>query len=352
MNRRDISSGMNAAIGRRFISITLCAIAAAVALVCLNILHARACFQGPARYRDRGARDVESVSISNTDSTCFEHAICGEGTRKEWMVGARPGSRNDIERRQMGVTQEYRDQNGVAKNEIVSPRVDGVAGYLVSNSTCPVSNSYAYTMYLPLATNRYTHPLLNGDFETVVDDFALHWEREGDLSVSITTTLSNGDSCYSGMRCALLGSPDYPCNHIPLGYGRICQTFGVPRNGVPKLSFYYRIFSYDEYGQARYDSLNVTIEDMFGEALPILILRDGSKDGKYGCEDDKLDITDWKGSSEFDLSMIPDGNGGIVDYRGKTVQLCFYNYSRELPGYTVAWYNTWVYLDNVEVRLD
>jgi hypothetical protein len=58
----------------------------------------------------------------------------------------------------------------------------------------------------------------------------------------------------------------------------------------------------------------------------------------------------WKESPEFDLGATPDGSGGTVDYRGKTVQLSFYLYSRELPGYTVAWYNTWVYLDEVQIR--
>jgi len=73
-------------------------------------------------------------------------------------------------------------------------------------------------------------------------------------------------------------------------------------------------------------------------------------DGRYGCEEDDLDVTGWIKSPEFDLSAILDGNGGTVDFRGKTVRLCFYNYSRELPGYTIAWYNTWVYLDDIEVR--
>ena len=232
--------------------------------------------------------------------------------------------------------------------------IQGLARQLVPISAHSISDSDSYTMYLPLVVS-YTHPFSNGDFEIIADDFAACWEREGDLSVSIVTTLSNGESCYSGTHCALLGSPNYPCNRIPLGYGQTYQTFGVPLTGTLNLSFRYRIFSYDELGEDRYDSFEVYIDDVLDEAPPILILIDGSEDGKYGCEGDKLDITDWKefpkkGSPEFDLSAIPDGDG-TVDYRGKTVRLSFYVHSREFdPERTWGWYNTWVYLDDVQTR--
>ena len=71
-----------------------------------------------------------------------------------------------------------------------------------------------------------------------------------------------------------------------------------------------------------------------------------------------MDVTDWKEfpeeeAPEFYLSAVPDGDGGEVDYRGKVVQLCFYVYSREDdPRRTVGWYNTWVYLDDVQIGQD
>jgi hypothetical protein len=232
-----------------------------------------------------------------------------------------------------------------------------MAGNLTTSVMHSVSISVPYTMYLPLVAKNYTHPLLNGDFEIVDGGFARYWEGEGDLSVSITTTLDNGESCYSGAYCALLGNPDYPCERVPLGYGRIHQMFGVPSTGIPTLSFRYRVFSYDDLGGEegdKFDSFDVYIDDVFDLAPPILILRDGSQDDNFGCDEDDLEITDWRkfpeeGAPEFDLSAIPDGNGGTVDYRGKTIRLSFYVYTRELPGYTISWFNTWVYVDDVRI---
>jgi hypothetical protein len=49
----------------------------------------------------------------------------------------------------------------------------------------------------------------------------------------------------------------------------------------------------------------------------------------------------------------PLSDGGTVDYQGRAVELCFYVYSREAnPERTVGWYNTWVYLDEVQIGRD
>jgi hypothetical protein len=119
------------------------------------------------------------------------------------------------------------------------------------------------------------------------------------------------------------------------------------------LSFWYRIFSHDEYSPdvpSKYDSFDVHIDDIFDEASPVLLWSDGSTDRKYGCKEEKLDITDWK-FHKSDLSAISDGNGGTVDYRSKTVRLCFSVHSREPdPERDWGWYNTWVYVDNVRIE--
>jgi len=240
---------------------------------------------------------------------------------------------------------------------LIQFQISDMAGNFTVSQTYPISASVPSTMYLPFVAKSYTPPFCNGDFETIADDFATCWGREGNLSVTITTTLSNGrGSCYSDRHCALLGSPGYPCTGIPKGHGQIYQIFGVSPTGAPKLSFWYRIFSYDErgydkYGFDRFDTFEVHIDDVFpNDTPPIRLLIDGSQDGKFGCNKDDLDVSPWKQSPIFDLSAIPDGSGGSVDYRGKAVRLSFLVYSRDLPEYQKAWYNTWVYVDDVRIE--
>jgi hypothetical protein len=335
----------------RYLQITLCAFVAIVVLMSSGIQTTQAHSPRPTQLLARSYWATEIVSI-RADSACPRYLIDGKTSLGRWTTITRQRLGNLTEPRQTSVKGISLDWNAAGQSEFLLFRGKSVAGHTVLRSIPPLSNSDSYTMYLPLAANNYTHPLFNGDFEIIADDSAMYWEREGVLSVSITTTLSNGDFCYSGTYCALLGSSGYPCNRVPLGYGRVCQTFGVPFTGTPTLSFWYRIFSYDEYGKDRYDSFDVYIDDIFDEAPRILLWRDGSTDGKYGCEEEKLDITDWK-FHESDLSAISDGSGGTVDYRGKTVQLCFSVHSRETdPKRAWGWYNTWAYLDGVHIRQD
>jgi uncharacterized repeat protein (TIGR01451 family) len=283
------------------------------------------------------------------DSASYQYSNDEGKTWSRWISATCSGSYGTKEPQLVTALAVPFSQNSPTSN-LIRFRINDVAGNLGSSVAYSVPISVPYAVYLPVIMNNYTHPLLNGDFEIVADDFAVYWERQGILSVSITTALSNGDPCSPGTYCALLGSPSYPCKRVPLGYGRVCQIFGVPSAGPPTLSFWYRIFSYDELNSDKYDSFDVYIDDIFDEAPRILLWRDGSTDGKYGCEEEKLDITDWK-FHESDLSAISDGSGGTVDYRGKTVQLCFSVHSRETdPKRAWGWYNTWAYVDNVRIE--
>jgi len=340
---KDKLSGLGVTTARGLTLIAGLFIVIAVAFLCLSTLPTPAHSQGRRQSPSVGPRIADTITVPNGSSACFQYANGDEGPWREWTMATHPGSTNIVGPRQVNAVGKSLAPNVPSGNEGL---ID-VADYAVSGFARPLSNSGSYTMYLPIAMHCYALPLCNGDFEVTASDFAPCWERGGALSASIATTLSNGDTCYSGMHCALLGSPDYPCNKIPLGYSGTCQTFAVPLTGTPKLSFHYRIFSYDEFGGGRFDSFQVCIDDACSEAPPILLLEDGSKDGKYGC--DKLDITGWK-HAVFDLSAVSDESGGTVDYRGRTIQLCFYVYSRERPEYDVAWYNTWVYVDDVQIR--
>jgi len=303
------------------------------------------------------ARVSDVISGLNVVSASYQYSKDGGiSWNGKWLPAECSGVSGITDSQLITATAVLFSQNGSTRN-LIRFRVSDVAGNVATSVMHSVSISVPYTMYLPFVAKNYTHPLFNGDFEIVDGGFALYWKRQGDLSVSVTSTLSNGDPCYSGTYCTLLGDPAYPCEGVPLGYGRVHQTFGVPLKGTPTLSFHYRIFSYDDLKGAegdKFDSFDVYVDDIFDPGPPILILRDGSRDGVFGCNEDDLEITDWRkfpedGAPEFYLSAIPDGNGGTVDYRGKTIRLSFYIYTRELPGYLVSWYNTWVYVDDVRI---
>lgn len=305
-----------------------------------------------ASHQDRGTIDISSVKTASIQS---QDLVGGKVSSGE---AAFAQLNRIVSLRQARVRDRCCDRMTLGGNRSMSPESGGIAGGMIVDRTYPLSVTASLTTYLPFVAKNYAHPLCNGGFERVIGDFAACWERDGALSVSITDTLSNGEQCYSGSRCALLGSSDYPCKGseggVPLGYGRVCQTFGVPYTGTVKLSFDYRVFSFDECLGGRFDCFEVYIDDVVpDETSPIRILVDGSKDGEYGCNPGDLDVTDWKEFAEFDLGAVPDGDGGTVDYRGRVVELCFYVYSREAdPRRTVGWYNTWVYLDDVQIGQD
>jgi len=275
MKMRGTLSGLSAGLGRRLVSSTAYAVVVVVVLLCLNVLSTRAWFRCWGQLPSPG---VEAVQVK-TDSCAHgtsQQASAAEGFWGDWMEVADSGASGVVKPRQMTEAENAFALNAPGAHIIASPGIRGISPHLVSRYTYSISDSDSYTMYLPLVTNGYTHPFLNGDFEIVDGDFARYWERAGDLNVSITSELSNGELCHSGTYCALLGSSDYPCARVPLGYGRVCQTFGVPSAGVSNLSFYYRIFSYDECKEGRFDCLEAYIDDVLNEAPPILFLREGA----------------------------------------------------------------------------
>jgi hypothetical protein len=343
LKERDGQSRLTAIVYWQRMLIILCALVATVILTSTNTQAAKTHSRQGTQLSTHSLYAPESIFKFKTDDVCSQHLIGNRSSWQEWSTFIHLGLNDFVEPQQINTTEKHFDRNTLYENEIVLSGNNGVARRTLSGLTYSISATDSLTIYLPFVARNYTHPLLNGDFEMIVDDFAAYWKREGGLSVTI-------DICSLENHCILLGSPDYPCNNVPLGYGQVSQTFGVPRTGTPMLSFYYRIFSYDELDDGIYDSFDVYIDNVLDGTPPILILRDGSTDGRYGCNAGDLDIMNWKKSPEFDLSAIPDGSGGTVDYRGKTVQLSFYVYSREPPPRTVGWYNTWVYLDNVKVK--
>jgi uncharacterized repeat protein (TIGR01451 family) len=184
----------------------------------------------------------------------------------------------------------------------------------------------------------------NGGFES--GDFSC-WAVGGNLPSHVQSKVK-----LEGNHAAMLGDPDpAKCRGgLPIGKAWISQTFQIPACGDPVLSFSYRIFSYDEHSESfskLYDTFDVRIDDLSDDEPPFLVLRDGGNE-PYGCDLDPYD-SGWMQETRSLSSVAEQDTDQTHDLRGKEITVYFYNYSRD-PGYDNAWYNTWVYIDNVEIE--
>lgn len=179
-----------------------------------------------------------------------------------------------------------------------------------------------YKNYLPLVVNNYTN-FTNGGFEQNWDG----WSHGGQMAQSISSV-----DKHSGSSSALLGSPSYACLQVPAGKAWMQQTFTVPSSGVSKLRIWYRIYSQDEYNPA-----NPTAFDRFEIYVNgVLKHRDGDDDETYGCNN--LHIGNWL-YHDIDLAA----------YLGQNITLRMENLSYPDEGKGFAIYNTWVYVDDVQL---
>jgi hypothetical protein len=158
-----------------------------------------------------------------------------------------------------------------------------------------------------------TASLCNGDFE---HKFRC-WQHRGELRQDVKC---DRDQCY-----AVLGSPRYRCEGgVPVGEAWIKQTFTVPQTDSPTLSLRYRVFSYD-----------LDILDFFQVSI------NGKPIGQFGN-------LEWNESS-CNREVWDSGWQAVVfdlgPYRGERVEVLL----RNVNG-TYEWWNTWTYVDDVEVR--
>jgi len=161
-------------------------------------------------------------------------------------------------------------------------------------------------------------PLCNGDFET--GDFSPCWAHGGELGQSVTASVS-----HSGAYSTVLGDPDRPCDQALVGTAWLSQSIAVPTTGEPRLSFWYRIMTYDALNEDEFDRFEAYLNGN-------RILRDGNTGPDYGCDKPANDLG-WK---EF--------NHDLSGYKGQTIQLKFANIS-----WPDRWYNTWTYVDDVAI---
>ena len=176
----------------------------------------------------------------------------------------------------------------------------------------------------------------NGGFET--GDFS-GWQHGGELTQSVRP-----ERPHAGTYSALLGNPAYANDAVPEGSAWISQTFEIPNDGTPVLSFWYRIFTYDVMWSTRYecyfDYLDVTLETPSGTLLEPLL-----RDGFTGTwQEGILQDLGWRNFT-FDLGV----------YRGQTVRVRFANLNAgggctNEP--TDLHFNTYTYLGDITIAID
>ena len=183
--------------------------------------------------------------------------------------------------------------------------------------------------------------MCNGDFET--NTLSPCWAQGGELARSVVEWLDVGEPDptveppYAGRCSALIGDPSLgeglPGQQgIPVGSAWIEQAIAVPNTASPRLSFWYRVITYDVAQDAEdrwYDIFEVWVngEQRFwdGNQVP-------------GTSERRHDLG-WRRAEV-----------GLSRWRGQTVTVRFANwngYSGE-PGAEL--YNTWTYLDEVRVE--
>jgi len=151
------------------------------------------------------------------------------------------------------------------------------------------------------------------------------WQHGGQLAQSVTATP------YSGSYSALLGSPSYPCNGVPIGSAWLRRSVRVPSSGSPTLSFWYRIRTQDK-NSALSDQLDLFAVYINGSR----VFADANRTEDAICPGTPYDL-DWR-----------QGSISLDDYRGQTIEITFYNYNR--APVEPKWGNTYTYIDDVSVE--
>jgi len=211
------------------------------------------------------------------------------------------------------------------------PVQDDTTYYFQVRAEDNVSNEQQYTncettyrsgvkkVFLPIVMA----PDSNWGFET--GNFT-SWQHGGQLAQSVSTAMP-----HSGSYSALLGSPSYACNSVPVGSAWLRRSVTVPSSGSPTLSFWYRIYTQDR------NSILSDEYDLFAVYIngSDLVVKDANITYPFGCS--TTHNLGWNYAS-FPLDA----------YKGQTIQITFYNYNRAPNG--AQWYNTYTYVDDVSVQ--
>jgi len=225
-----------------------------------------------------------------------------------------------------------------------TPTATATATWTPTLTLTPTHTPRHRFVYLPLIRKSVNvpTPLCNGDFESGA--FSPCWAQGGELASSVVEWLDVGEPNptfeppYAGRYSALLGDPSLgeglPGQQgIPVGSAWIEQAIAVPNTASPRLSFWYRIMSYDVARDAEgrwYDIFEVQIngQQVFWEGNQRV--HSSQRRNDLGWRWGEVDLSAW---------------------RGQTVTVRFANWNGYQRGAPEAdRNNTWTYLDEVQVQ--
>jgi hypothetical protein len=186
-----------------------------------------------------------------------------------------------------------------------------------------------------------TPPVCDGGFE--LGQFTPCWAQGGELARSVVERLNVGEPtptvapAYAGRYSALLGDPSLGPGlpgqpSIPVGSAWIEQAVAVPNTASPHLSFWYRMITYDVAQDNLRQSWDILAVEINGEP----VFWDGNREP--GTSQRRHDLG-WR-RGQVDLGP----------WRGQTVTLHFANWNGYSRGSGAELYNTWTYLDEVQVE--
>jgi hypothetical protein len=188
-------------------------------------------------------------------------------------------------------------------------------------------------------------PFTNGDFEAG----GAGWDLvDAGLPAELIDASPPGEAEIPlGDQALILGSRNFLCSPegVPVGHAAVQQRFTVPdapEGASVGLRFQYVIFSQDTSTQAAYDRFEVWVQDeenvLFADGNQV---NAGLGCGRWwrvpGADNPRGGVSEGWATGFIDLSA----------YRGETVLVSFENHNR-LDG----WYNTYTYLDDIELVIE
>lgn len=188
-------------------------------------------------------------------------------------------------------------------------------------------------IYLPLVMRNYM-PFRNGSFEKGLAG----WTIPGGVKLP-TNVVNRAERDETlpvvGDNMVLLGDPKYACDDVPIGHAAVEQEFIVPSDAI-SMTFDYIIWTQDVSLDEHYDRFEVYIWRS-NESFPDdPVYHNGNQ------ETEGVSCANWW--------RIPEESGweteeiNLAEYQGQRVTVSFRVYNRQ-----DNWYNTYAYLDNVQI---
>ncbi len=200
-----------------------------------------------------------------------------------------------------------------------------------------------FDVYLPITLRNYA-PFCNGNF----DQGWTCWQHDGLFKQAITSAQawSGGDS-----QMVLLGDSSYNnTGGVPVGHGRVWQTFNVPDMDDAHLTLRYRIYTHDlvwsDKYQRFYDSFEIHINTMGSDAQRNTLCRAGlgnpsvtAAGGLVFCNGNPANPSQTGPAKDLGWRQV---TLDLSAFKGQTITLYVAVFNR-----VDGWYNTWAYVDDV-----